>query len=492
MKKLISIVLAALLLAGAFPARAAIRYDFEVERGGLVLGQRRWAVLMRISEASAPDSLKEAYAPADLGEGVAAVRVLAPASVAFADEITLLEDWMALADGGKLSPVDEENAAAYAENAALLETLRGGWAAELLLYPEDPAARESAVELYARLKAVGHVRQAAAGTAQVSFTPDFDLSLISTAYGDMLPGLVPQVVSVVSLSPEEDDAAGSFALRVGLYKPIDSAFPYASDDLGFSREPLLEPVFDSPEEEAAYLRAAAEAAPNGAYAPAYLGLADDEVARILPTEAYLSSRYYDDCTVFLNDDSLPSALEAAARARSAPGVYRARVVSAFDAKQELDAGYCVIAYTQNGFLTGSPTPGDFGEAVALALADAPADSGQELIAGLTPVRLYLKDPTRENAVALIRELKEKPFVRVAYIEEAFYMDNFLVCDADGDGKVTAGDARLILRFAVGLETPLTRYAAWVADRDNNGRWDAGDARHALRVAVGLEREEHVC
>ena len=259
MKKLISIVFAALLRAGAFPARAAIRYDFEVERGGLVLGQRRWAVLMRISEASAPDSLKEAYAPADLGEGVAAVRVLAPASVAFADEIALLEDWMALADGGKLSPVDEENAAAYAETA-LLEPLRGGWAAELLLYPEDPAARESAVELYARLKAVQHVRQAAAGTAQVSFTPDFDLSLISTAYGDMLPGLVPQVVSVVSLSPEEDDAAGSFALRVGLYKPIDSAFPYASDDLGFSREPLLEPVFDSPEEEAAYLRAAAEAA----------------------------------------------------------------------------------------------------------------------------------------------------------------------------------------------------------------------------------------
>ncbi|MBQ3520061.1 MAG: dockerin type I repeat-containing protein [Clostridia bacterium] len=58
-------------------------------------------------------------------------------------------------------------------------------------------------------------------------------------------------------------------------------------------------------------------------------------------------------------------------------------------------------------------------------------------------------------------------------------------DIDGDGKLTAGDARFILRASVGLET-LTPQQTALADADDDGILDAGDARLVLRVSVGLE------
>ena len=64
-------------------------------------------------------------------------------------------------------------------------------------------------------------------------------------------------------------------------------------------------------------------------------------------------------------------------------------------------------------------------------------------------------------------------------------------DIDGDGKVTAGDARTALRVAVGLEG--IREDLWViADVDFDDQITAADARLILRAAVGLEdREEWV-
>ena len=58
-------------------------------------------------------------------------------------------------------------------------------------------------------------------------------------------------------------------------------------------------------------------------------------------------------------------------------------------------------------------------------------------------------------------------------------------DADGDGEVTAADARAILRAAVGLED-VPAQAFMYADYDNDGDLTAEDARLALRAAVGLE------
>ena len=60
-------------------------------------------------------------------------------------------------------------------------------------------------------------------------------------------------------------------------------------------------------------------------------------------------------------------------------------------------------------------------------------------------------------------------------------------DADGDGVITAGDARTILRAAVGLE-PYAQgtVRALNFDFDMDGAVTAGDARLTLRAAVGLK------
>ena len=55
-------------------------------------------------------------------------------------------------------------------------------------------------------------------------------------------------------------------------------------------------------------------------------------------------------------------------------------------------------------------------------------------------------------------------------------------DVDSDGKVTASDARLILRAAVGLEEVDPERG----DIDGDGKVTASDARDALRLATGLE------
>jgi len=64
-----------------------------------------------------------------------------------------------------------------------------------------------------------------------------------------------------------------------------------------------------------------------------------------------------------------------------------------------------------------------------------------------------------------------------------------VGDVDGDGVITAADARLILRYAVGfgsydkvINTDTVKYA----DMDGNNKVEPGDARMALRAAVGLK------
>lgn len=57
-------------------------------------------------------------------------------------------------------------------------------------------------------------------------------------------------------------------------------------------------------------------------------------------------------------------------------------------------------------------------------------------------------------------------------------------DADADGKISAGDARLALRGAVCLEA-LPDYSFAAADVDRDGKVTAADARSIMRLAVGL-------
>ena len=58
-------------------------------------------------------------------------------------------------------------------------------------------------------------------------------------------------------------------------------------------------------------------------------------------------------------------------------------------------------------------------------------------------------------------------------------------DVNSDGKVDVEDARLILRYAVGLETMSENIKA-IADMNGDGQVTVADAREALRQAVGLE------
>ena len=63
-------------------------------------------------------------------------------------------------------------------------------------------------------------------------------------------------------------------------------------------------------------------------------------------------------------------------------------------------------------------------------------------------------------------------------------------DADGDGQITASDARLALRRAVDLETFAEGSKEFIAcDIDKDGSVTAGDARIILRIAVDLESVE---
>lgn len=61
-------------------------------------------------------------------------------------------------------------------------------------------------------------------------------------------------------------------------------------------------------------------------------------------------------------------------------------------------------------------------------------------------------------------------------------------DVDGDGSVTAADARLALRRSVDLEENFTEELEIAADFDGDGSVTAADARSILRLSVGLGDE----
>ncbi len=66
-------------------------------------------------------------------------------------------------------------------------------------------------------------------------------------------------------------------------------------------------------------------------------------------------------------------------------------------------------------------------------------------------------------------------------------ETYVPGDADGDGQITSGDARLALRRSVGLEDYEEGSVPYCAcDADGDGKVTSGDARLILRASVGLE------
>jgi len=59
-------------------------------------------------------------------------------------------------------------------------------------------------------------------------------------------------------------------------------------------------------------------------------------------------------------------------------------------------------------------------------------------------------------------------------------------DVNRDGVINSADARLALRYAVGLEGEVTKVVLFLADVVGNDGVNSADARHILRYAVGLE------
>lgn len=59
-------------------------------------------------------------------------------------------------------------------------------------------------------------------------------------------------------------------------------------------------------------------------------------------------------------------------------------------------------------------------------------------------------------------------------------------DVNRDGVINSADARLALRYAVGLEGEITKVVLFLADVVGNDGVNSADARHILRYAVGLE------
>ena len=87
------------------------------------------------------------------------------------------------------------------------------------------------------------------------------------------------------------------------------------------------------------------------------------------------------------------------------------------------------------------------------------------------------------AVILVFSLGAAAYATELPDAEARYMG-----DANGDGTVSADDARLILRSAVGLER-LSPESIVYCNSDFDAIVGAADARLALRIAVGLEESQ---
>ncbi len=68
------------------------------------------------------------------------------------------------------------------------------------------------------------------------------------------------------------------------------------------------------------------------------------------------------------------------------------------------------------------------------------------------------------------------------------LNNYTYGDLDVNGRIDAADARLAMRYSVGLETPPSRVMLLVADVDGDYMITASDARLILRMSVGLENK----
>lgn len=95
--------------------------------------------------------------------------------------------------------------------------------------------------------------------------------------------------------------------------------------------------------------------------------------------------------------------------------------------------------------------------------------------------------TYQASVEIVDSENKKTTLRSECISCLEHKTDAVHGDANGDGKVTASDARLVLRVAAMMET-LTGKNFVCADVDKDNKLSASDARKILRIASGLERD----
>ena len=99
----------------------------------------------------------------------------------------------------------------------------------------------------------------------------------------------------------------------------------------------------------------------------------------------------------------------------------------------------------------------------------------------SPNKKAVKRPTKLMAFAFVALLA------VIYLStSSMQAGSFLLGDVDGDGNVSAADARLLLRVAAGLvPVPADQNVFRSADMNFDGIIDAADARYILRIVANL-------
>ena len=141
------------------------------------------------------------------------------------------------------------------------------------------------------------------------------------------------------------------------------------------------------------------------------------------------------------------------------------------AKNIVDSVCAVTGYRNRGVKKGAP-----------AYRDYAVNSYTEMHSCLLEVGFI--DNTRDNTVfdTMFAEIALSVAKALAENAGIAFTPPVIKGDADGDGKVTSADARLILRAAVGLE----EVSPEAGDLDGDGKITSADSREALRIATGQE------
>ena len=134
--------------------------------------------------------------------------------------------------------------------------------------------------------------------------------------------------------------------------------------------------------------------------------------------------------------------------------------------------------------------GEEPQSIVMGLTKLPEELGEDVyLFQPTHDGVKMEDLTAQTETMVFDDMFDYTFAAPTYTydREGGEGPMFTLGDVDGDGKITAGDARLALRRAVDLETWNEMAPQFLsADVDMDGAVTASDARKILRAAVDLE------